>query len=166
MESGLLTPTHLAKVSTNLPPEAPEQFQPLSQFFSTFWPQHTVTKAISYCISILNIQNHPETVQSGSISFAFLDLFSTLFQLMPMDPSCRLFCPPAKNGFGQWEVLAGDAYGSQSAWRGIVLCWLLPACLLWEVHFLLPKITASVRHPSPFSVLEAHFLSTSLGWRM
>lgn len=103
---------------------------------------------------------------SGFVPFAFLDPFSTLFQVMPMDPICKLSCPPAKGRFGQWEAPAGHADGRRRGGRDIVLYWLLPASLLWDVHFLLAKITAPVRHPSPYSILEARFLFTSPGLRM
>lgn len=84
---------------------------------------------------------------------------------MPMDPICRLCCPPATSGFGQWEALARDADGRRRVGVGIFAYWLLPASSLWDVGVPLLKITAPVWHPSPYSILEAHFLFRSSGLR-
>lgn len=138
----------------------------ISPVFLNFLTTTHSKKNTLYGNPVLTYKSIQKQYYPGFTPFAFLDLLSTLLQLMLTDPNCRLSCPPAKGGFGPWEALAGDADGRRRVGVGIFSYWLLPASLLWDVCLPLLKITAPVRPPSPSSILEACFLFTSSGLRM
>lgn len=148
----------LGPVSESLQFAASEQFHPLFQFFSTFWPQHS-KKNTSYCNLGLTYKSNKKWHCSGSVSLALLDWLSTLLQQVHMDNIWRLSCPhPTPSQSWVWPV---EGTSRQYEWRegsgiGHFSYWLPPASLLWNVCLPLP-----VRPLSPSGILEVLFPFTS-----